>query len=130
MCGEPQLRLDWGCDAPRSEPVFQIACECGGAKRDCQSDDCDDGWRPLYRCPFALIRENGPALGLSDFLYSWGVWREHGVLPGPGSFDDQPAAWVQACYIADQERSAWDRAHHDRMREMRERSVTGGRNKA
>ena len=65
------------------------------------------------------MREFGPASGLGAFLHSWGSWREHGVLPGPGSFLDQPATWVQAVYIADSERGAWDAERdEDRRRQM------------
>lgn len=126
-CDDAGVREAWGCDAPRDEPVFEINCECGGSKRDCVRDDCEEGRRPVFRCPYALIRENGPALGLSAFLHSWGIWKEHGVLPGPGSFHDQPHAWVQAVGIADHERSLWERERDERAERLRKRSVSGGR---
>lgn len=121
-CHLAEYRDRWGCDAPRDEPVWQIACECGGAERFCQRDDCDEGWRPVHRCPHALTRE--APRWLADFLYSWRNWNEQGVLPGPGAFDDQPGAWCSGVHIADSERAAWDRLADE------ERRMDAERNKA
>jgi hypothetical protein len=127
-CDDPINRSKWGCDAPlKSGSAWQVACECAGVKRDCARADCEDGWRPIARCPHALIREHGPDLGLAEFFHSWGAWREHGVLPGPGSFADQPSVWCAAVHVADSERAAWDRALDE---ERREELARRGKHKA
>jgi len=74
------------------------------------------------RCPHALLRTSG----LGEFFRSYGLYREHGILPGPGGLYDQPASWLQAVSVADHERGVWDQERDDWMREERERTRPKG----
>ena len=51
----------------------------------------------LHECPHQMLRRTPDVL---QFVNDFGVFVEHGILPGEGGLHDQPAAWVEALGIA------------------------------
>jgi hypothetical protein len=55
-------------------------------------------------CPHRVIRGGGVAVGFAVQSWTW-LRREDGggLLPEPGTWQDQPAAWVEAIETLDSE---------------------------
>lgn len=62
-----------------------------------------------HRCPHV------EAKGCGDLIRSAFDFTEQGVLPGPGSMNDQAAWWVDALRVAQVERGLIERAQRDEM---------------
>ncbi len=77
------------------------------AERGCRGDAIDKAGRPrvvarwngeaLRRCPVAILPR-----WTHGVLRSWEQYTQHGVLPGPGGQQDQPAMWLDAMDLLSQ----------------------------
>lgn len=114
-CQKPEaaaLRRAWGCDAPAPRAVFRITCmECGGGGGEACRRCGGAGEVDLHRCAKATA---GGDPFIPSFMRAWGAWRQHGVLPGKGGWEDQTRGWVRLCSMADVEAG--------RIMDQRERS--------
>jgi len=88
----PELRRSWGCDEPTPYPfaVFEMR-----GKR-----------YPLTRCPLKELRKE-PRIGQVLTAYRWLV--SYGIPPNEGGHGNQPAAFVAAVQVIEDERARIDR---------------------
>lgn len=102
QCHDPEKRKRWGCDAPAPEPIGHLApCVfCDGSTDECQH--CGGENRiPLWRCPNSCLDQ-------AHFDVVSGVAMvERGILPDPGGWQDQAAAFVGAFGLVTREIEAW-----------------------
>lgn len=87
---EPDLRKQWGCDAPQSDPVQWIGCgECDGHDTSCRH--CNGtGLLALHRCPWAMMDESPQCFEVVQYANLI----EAGILPVAGGLREQSAVFV------------------------------------
>jgi len=107
---QPAQKAQWGCEkeAPFASTYF-------------------DG-EPMLRCPLRPKLENPVWFAEVSRAYRW---REHGFLPGPGTWQDQSVKFLQVCDTIDGALAEADKEERDQRRaaserEARLRAVAGG----
>ncbi len=101
-CDDPELRKQWGCDAPAEQPVTWLEpCPfCSGGSASCKH--CTGTNRvPIFRCPHALATARERDVLMAASLV------EQGMLPDPGGWQDQAATFVEAFPLATNEIAHW-----------------------
>lgn len=93
----PPLREEWGCDAPRREPVIVISCAvCGG--KDARCEICrGTNEVGVHECPRKLVRRVHFDICRAAILV------EHGHLPAPGGWMDQAYTFLAALDVVQAE---------------------------
>jgi hypothetical protein len=107
QCHNPDLRRQWGCDEPTSEPLTFIApCPfCSGENEHCPECHGNQNGIPVHRCPNSQVTQR-------EFdMINAAVLAERGTLPDPGGWQDQAATFVRAYPLAVREIAHWTDVH-------------------
>lgn len=84
---------------------MSIGCSrCGGSDPECEKCAGTDNV-PVYQCPSSTAEGMGVGHALSRAMEAYSYMERCGVLPGPGSLDDQAGAFVAFCRTVDSERA-------------------------
>lgn len=101
--------------------MFWISCpDCNGWNPECEA--CEGGGKKnLRRCPSSFVDAR-----MRSFMVAYRQYDERGVLPAPGSWNDQAALFVAYVGVVDAERGAIA-AERERLREAARRARKGKR---
>lgn len=103
MCGDPDLRVRWGCDAPAREPitVHDSCLVCHVGLPDCPA--CKGAnTTPFYRCPHRVVKQRH--VQVVDAICAM---VDCGVLPDDGGMQDQAAVFVASLPVLRPELAHW-----------------------
>lgn len=104
--------------------VFETPCHCG---RDPKCEVCEGtGFEPWDRCPRAVAESfSGNAVGARAIVEAYVQFEGRNVLPAPGGWSDQSAAFVRGVHMIDGERNVWEKKRADRQKAQAEAARRG-----
>lgn len=97
------LRREWGCDGPAEHPWGAIEClECPAGRPRPSCPECKGSGRiELRTCPWQELEPiHLEVVAQAELI-------EHGLLPAPGTWNDQTATFVDAARLALSERARY-----------------------